>query len=204
MNSKHHGVGLALGREATSAAVRQFQPEVVVLATGSLSVPFSLPAGGRAYSLEEALAHPESLGRNVAFYDTIGEWSALGAIEHFSDIGKKVAVFSPVPAFSWRTTIYSTYANSARLKDKQVQINLMRRIVGFGNSALQVEDTSTGEISERTGFDSLIAVQYNQSDDSLYDALRADGFTTHLVGDALSPRTALEAVYEGHEIGMKI
>ena len=147
---------------------------------------------------------PERLGERVAFYDTIGEWSTLAAIEHFAELGKSVTGFCPVPAFSWRTTIYSTFANARRLRERNVRIALMRRVLAFSNGGLRIEDTSTGEVELLQGFDSVVAVQYNRADDGLYSALRAQGQRGHLIGDARAPRTALEAVYEGHELGMSL
>ena len=199
-----HGVAIALGQVAIPDSVESLAPDAVILATGSDPVPMELPMGGQSLTLDEALEDPDRLGQRVAVYDTIGEWSALGAIEHWTEQGKSVAVFSPVPAFSWRTTIYSTYANSIRLRERQVKIALMRRILGFGNDGLHIEDTSTGERETVSGFDSLVAIQYNVSRDHLYGSLRKLQIPLHLVGDALSPRTALEAVFEGHEIAMAL
>ncbi len=201
---ERHGVTLVLENMAVTEQVVRLAPDVVVLASGSLPVEMALPGGGRTYTLDEALSSPDRLGNRVAFYDTIGEWSTLGAIEHFADLGKLVTVFCPVPAFSWRTTVYSTFANSRRLRARKVRIALMRRVLAFGNEGLRVEDTSTGEAEFLQGFDSLVAVQYNRAADDLYFSLREHGLTVHLVGDALAPRTALEAVYEGHELAMSL
>ena len=199
-----YGVQLALGKKAISDDVVQFSSDTVVLASGSVPVEMPLPEGGRAYTLDDALSSPDRLGERVAFYDTIGEWSTLAAIEHFAELGKSVTVFCPVPAFSWRTTIYSTFANARRLRERNVRIALMRRVLAFSNGGLRIEDTSTGEVELLQGFDSVVAVQYNRADDGLYSALRAQGQRVHLIGDALAPRTALEAVYEGHELGMSL
>ena len=67
-------------------------------------------------------------------------------------------------------------------------------------------DLSTGE--RRTEpFDAVIAPAHGLPRDGLAAALRAriagrnDPPALHLVGDCASPRSALEAVFEGHEIG---
>ena len=199
-----YGVNVGLGRTVHREAVVELSPDVVVLASGAEATPVPLPLGGHAMTLDDALSHPERLGERVAFYDTIGEWSTLSAIEHFADMGKSVVVFVPVPSFAWRTTIYSTYANAVRLRERKVEIALMRRVLGLRNDGLHVEDTSTGEVSKTLGFESLVAVQYNVASDALYGPLRESGLRVHVVGDALAPRTALEAVYEGHELAMTL
>jgi hypothetical protein len=75
---------------------------------------------------------------------------------------------------------------------------------GWENGVLAVEDVSTGEVERLAGFDSLIAVQRGIADDGLYAPLKAAGITPRLVGDCLAPRTALEAVFEGHELGLQL
>ena len=138
------------------------------------------------------------LGERVAFHDLTGEFAALGAIEHFADLGKSVTVFTAVAGFAWRTTIYSSLATRKRLRDKRVRIVPLRAVKGFAEGELIVEDLSIGEIEHLPGFDSLVVAQYNQADDSLYAPLRAAGLAVQMAGDCVAPRTALEAVYEGH------
>jgi hypothetical protein len=80
----------------------------------------------------------------------------------------------------------------------KVRIATLRAVKGFAGGELAVEDTSTGDIERLKGFDSLVVAQYNAADDRLLAPLRAAGLDVTAVGDCLAPRTALEAVYEGH------
>jgi hypothetical protein len=147
--------------------------------------------------MEEALAAPEKLGRRLAFYDLTGDWAALGAIEHLARRGIELTVFTAVAGFAWRTTIYSNLATRKRLRELKVRIATLRAVTGFDGKELVVEDTSTGEL-EKHSFDSLVVAQYNAANDRLLVPLRAAGLQVTAVGDCLAPRTALEAVYEGH------
>jgi dimethylglycine catabolism A len=106
-------------------------------------------------------------------------------------------VFTPVAGFAWRTTIYSSLAARKRLREKRVRIAPLRSVKGFADGELVIEDVSTGEL-DRLHFDSLVVAQYNAAEDRLYGPLRAAGLDVTMVGDCLAPRTALEAVYEGH------
>ena len=47
--------------------------------------------------------------------------------------------------------------------------------------------------------DSVVGADYGDPLDELTAGLRRAGVTVHRVGDAVAARTALEAVYEGHE-----
>jgi NADPH-dependent 2,4-dienoyl-CoA reductase/sulfur reductase-like enzyme len=192
------GVELRLGTAATAASVGALAPEMVLLATGSVPQRLALPLGGTALMLEEALKNPGALGRKVAFHDITGELASLGAVEHFADLGLELTVFTPVAGFAWRTTIYSNLAHRKRLRDRKVRIATLRSVKGFADGVLSVEDTSTGGIERLPGFNSLVAAQYNRAEDVLYAPLRAAGLAVKAIGDCLAPRTALEAVYEGH------
>lgn len=192
------GVEMRLDTTADVALIREFAPDVVLLATGSTPQRFPLPLGGEALTVEEALVRPEALGRHVAFHDLTGEFAALGAIEHLADLGLAVTVFTPIAGFAWRTTIYSNLATRKRLREKKVRIAPLRAVKGFVGGELTLEDTSLGELESLPGFDSLVVAQYNLADDALRAPLRAAGVDVRAVGDCLAPRTALEAVYEGH------
>lgn len=187
------GVEVRYGFAADPEKVKALRPDAVVLATGSTPQRFK-----DALTMEEALAAPEKLGRKAAFYDLTGEWAALGAIEHLAGRGIELTVFTAVAGFAWRTTIYSNLATRKRLRDMKVRIATLRAVKGFAGGELTVEDTSTGELERLKGFDSLVVAQYNAADDRLLAPLRAAGLDVKAVGDCLAPRTALEAVYEGH------
>jgi hypothetical protein len=78
--------------------------------------------------------------------------------------------------------------------------------LAYDGRVLKLEDVSTGEVLEETGFDSVVGAQYGRSDQTLELGLKAvqaqleKGPRWHLAGDCLSPRTAVEAVYEGHAL----
>lgn len=192
------GVEMRLGVAADAAAIRAMAPDLVLLATGSKPQRFPLPLGGSALTVEEILEQPGKRGSRVAFHDLTGEFAALGVIEHLADLGLSVTVFTPVAGFAWRTTIYSNLATRKRLRDKKVRIAPLRAVKGFDGGVLTVEDTSTGELEQLPGFDKLVVAQYNAADDVLYGLLISAGLKVQAVGDCLAPRTALEAVYEGH------
>ena len=79
-----------------------------------------------------------------------------------------------------------------------MRIAPLRAVKGFEGGVLTVEDTSTGELEQLPGFDQLVVAQYNAAEDVLYGQLISAGLKVQAVGDCLAPRTALEAVYEGH------
>jgi len=81
-----------------------------------------------------------------------------------------------------------------------VEIRLLRAGLSFIGNEFAVEDLSTGEI-ECITVDSVIAAGNPVARTDQYGRLAVSGIGVTLVGDCLAPRSALEAVYEGHEVG---
>ncbi|MBV8912959.1 MAG: FAD-dependent oxidoreductase [Acetobacteraceae bacterium] len=199
-----HQVQVELGREMDGAEIAALAADQVVLATGSRPVAVTLPDGTTALTLEQALAAPNELGAHVAVFDETGEWSAVSVIEHLASVVDRVSVITPLAAFGWRTTIYSSYATRKRLRDRRVKLLLLRRPVSFRDGTLELEDQSTGDIEALEGVDILVGARYGVATDGLRAELNRLGVNSVMVGDCLAPRTALEAVFEGHEAARRL
>jgi hypothetical protein len=85
-----------------------------------------------------------------------------------------------------------------------VKVATLRKVLSFDGALLEVEDLSCGEIERLAGFDAVVLAQYNAVADELRAPLARAGIPLKLAGDCLAPRTALEAVYEGHELARSI
>ena len=192
------GVSVIFNRDADAANVKAFGADRVILATGSTTTAMPIAGNGPVFTLPDALRDPDKLGASIAVFDRTGEWGTLAALEHFADLGKAVTLFVPAANYAWRTTIYSTLANSRRLRERKVRIATLRAVRAFDAGTLEVEDLSTGEIARLSGFSALVAVDHNSADQTLYLALRRAGVPVVQAGDNNAPRTALEAVYQGH------
>ncbi|SFI61550.1 FAD-dependent oxidoreductase [Albimonas pacifica] len=198
------GVTVALNRRADAEAIRAFAADRVLLATGSTPARPALPGGARVFSPTEALADPDALGPRLAFVDLTGEWTALSVIERLADLGKSVTVLTAPAAFAWRTTIYSTLATTRRLREAGVRIRTMRRATDWDGRTLALEDLSSGEAEALENLSSVVVADHAASDQSLWLALRGEGLPVVQIGDAVAPRTAVEAVYSGHKAAREI
>lgn len=199
-----HGVHVETGLTGTAEAIAAFGADLVLLATGSVDAPPPFPEKGLSLTLEEAIERPERAGSRVAVYDLTGEFATLSLVEYLADLGRSVTVFTPASAFAWRTTIYSTLGTLKRLRDRKVRIALLRKVHRWDGALLAVEDVSTGEVEEVPGFTGLVVARHRTARDSLLADLKARGVRVRAIGDCLAPRTALEAVYQGHEAARAI
>lgn len=195
------GVAIQCGVEATAERVERFGADAVVLATGATPKPLALPGAGHVFTPWEALQHPERLGQRVAFIEGDGNWQAVATAEHLADLGKRVTLISAQAGFGARITIYSLLAVRHRFREKGIRLLLLRTPRALQGTTLILEELSLGEDERLEGVDSVVAALGGVAQDGLYHELRGRVPELRLVGDAVAPRTALEAIYEGHEAG---
>ncbi len=196
-------VDVKLGMEASVDAIAASGADVVILATGATPVAMTLPDGTRALTLDEA-AVGDFVGRGIAVYDETGDWGTLGLVEHLAETGARVTLVTPLAGALWRTTIYSNTLTFSRWRDKRIRIRTLRRPLSFADGTLLLEDTSCGETDALEGIDAIVACVPAVANHPLESLLAKAGVENWLIGDALAPRNALEAVFEGHRAGRSL
>ena len=192
------GVHVQTNRRATADAILAGNFDAVVIATGA--TPTSMPG---ALTMEAALANPEALGDHVTFEDRLGSFAIAGFIEWLAATGRKVTILAPTGTPAWLVNIYSSFAWRARLRDKSVRILPLHTAVSLTDGTLHLRELSTGEPVTIKGVTALIAPTHATPDDALAAALQGH-IETHLAGDAAAARSALEAIFEGHETGRSL
>jgi hypothetical protein len=194
------GVAVVLGRRATAADIVAFGADRVILATGAHAAAMAL-ATGVALTMEQALADEAALGAHVAVQDNTGSWAIAGLVEYLAGTGRRVTVLAPSGVPFAQVNIYSGYAFRQRLKERRVRIMPLHTAVALAGTTLRLTELSTGDEVFLDGVDALIAPTHAIPDDGLAGELAALGGRVWSVGDCVAARSALEAVYEGHEAG---
>jgi 2,4-dienoyl-CoA reductase-like NADH-dependent reductase (Old Yellow Enzyme family) len=203
------GVTLRLSTAATPEAILDHGADLVLLATGAEPEGTAFPGGGEGLSLDAALAEPEALPQSVVVQDLVGSFALAGFVEWLADTGRRVLLVAPTGTPGWQVNIYSSYAWRHRLTEKGVQILALHAISAWdaARGLLRLTDLSTGAESERRDIGAVVAPGHGRPRDSLAAGIAALAAARNrapelrLIGDAASPRSALEAVFEGHEAG---
>jgi 2,4-dienoyl-CoA reductase-like NADH-dependent reductase (Old Yellow Enzyme family) len=202
------GVVVRLGHRADAQAVLDAAPDAVVLALGAEPAGIAFPGGGLGLTMEQALAAPDALPRRVAVQDALGSFALAGFVEWLAGTGREVTLIAPTGTPGWQVNIYSSFAWRQRLRQAGVRILALHAIHAWhGPGSAMLADLSTGAIEPCEDFEAVVAPAHGLPRDGLVAELRAmlAGHNAtpalHLVGDCASPRSALEAVFEGHEIG---
>ncbi len=200
------GVAVSLSHEADAARIAAHAPDAVILATGAAAASQPIDGGGPILTMRQALADPAALPNAVAVIDTLGSWALAGFVEWLAGTGRRVTLVAPTGTPGWQVNIYSSYAWRDRLRRLGVRIIGLHAPRHFDGTALALTDLSTGAPGEALRVDAVVAPAHGTPNDALAAALRARNaaIEVHLVGDCASPRSALEAVFEGHAAGRAV
>ncbi len=175
----------------------------VVLATGSRPRQVAFPEGGSGLTLADALTADFQPSQRIVMYDLLGDWASISVVEHLADLGLDVTYVTPVAGYAWKVSRYSKTALTARLREAEVSIRPLREARSFDGTEFVVEDLTTGS-RENIPANVVIAAGNPSANSELFAQLNERRTFVTLVGDAVAPRTALEAVFEGHEVGRAI
>ena len=103
--------------------------------------------------------------------------------------------------YGGRITIYSMLAVRQRFREKKIRVMPLRSPRAMEGRTLLLEDLSTGDMDRLDDVDAIVAAAGGIAEDRLYGELRGQVTDLRMVGDCVAPRTALEAIYEGHAAG---
>ena len=197
-------VQIECGVHATADRIVTFGPDAVVLATGARPKTVSIPGASRVLTVDEALLEPDQVGDRVAVIEADGNWPGVAAAEHFTDRGKTVTLITGGAGYGGRITIYSMLAVRQRFRDKRIAVRPLRTVRAVEGRVLVLEDVSTGDLERLEGIDTIVAAAGGVVEDGLSRELRGRVSALHMVGDCVAPRTALEAIFEGHAAGRAV
>ncbi|RTL69681.1 MAG: FAD-dependent oxidoreductase [Pseudonocardiaceae bacterium] len=203
------GVEVVTGHRVTPAEVVDGGWDDVVLATGSRPARRELPGGPRVvdtWTAVEIVEAEQAPTGAVLVLDDDGGWPGASLAERFARRGAQVHLASPSAPLSPKITTYSKLALVPRLSDLGVHVHLMCTPEAAGPDAVDLVEVVGGARTRVEGVTLVVDAGSGSADDDLHRALDTlvgggPGPRLHLAGDANSPRTALEAVYEGRLAG---
>ena len=197
------GITIELGKEFTVDMLDSEKPDAVIVATGG--VPFfphwkGIKDSG-ALSVDDALL---SGGENVGKRVLVVGGGGVGAetADFLSEMGKKVTLVEMLEGIASDLVTHLQHYLLKRLAEKRVTILTSTKVKELGECYAVVEDAS-GE-KRIDGFDSIVLALGSTPDDRIAMSLEGKVPELYVIGDASQPREALEAVYEGEEVALKI
>jgi NADH dehydrogenase FAD-containing subunit len=117
-------------------------------------------------------------------------------------MGKEVTLIEMLEEIASDLVTHLKYYLSQRLAEKGVTLLTSTKVKELGKHYVLVENSSGTRKIE--GFDTIVLALGSKSDDRIAKDLEGKVPALYVIGDASEPREALEAVYEGEEIAIKI
>jgi len=200
---KRLGIPIKLGKEGTVANIRQYQPDVVILAMGAR--PRTLKAVSRSkknvFSAEDVLSGGvKNLVSPVCIIGggSVGlETAALSRI-----YGHDVTVVEMLQGLGLDMGKINRAFWVDKISELEITIHTGCKVIGFKNNALQVAIKRTKKTLGPYA-SCVVAVGY-ESNNALIQALEKERkdlpFKIHSIGDCVSPRNALHAIHEGFAV----
>lgn len=203
---RESGIELRLDTMADEQMVVAEQWHHVIIATGS--TPSQRFSDNRVNALTiwdaaDVASGRRSLGTgDIVVVDDEGGWTGASLSESLARLGRTVHIVS-AGGLASRITTYSRLALLPRLRDLGVKVHLMCSATVTGDGEVTVTHTFNADSTRLSGVTAIVDAGPTVASDALYRSLDLHEPTTdlHIIGDANSPRTALEAVYEGRVSG---
>ncbi|WP_439588993.1 FAD-dependent oxidoreductase [Hydrogenophaga sp.] len=209
-------VTIETGKTATADDVAAFGADEVIIATGARwqtsgfstfrpdrdAIPQA--AGARVVDPLSALADPASCGAKVVVVDDNGDYLPLGLARLLAGSGRQV-------------TVVTSDAMAGRKLEATLDWPwIMPRVVAAGvqvRTSTFVERIGAGEVELRSALggapeviaaDTVVLSMMRESEDGLYQQLKARGVAVRRIGDAVAPREVDDAVLEGFREGLAV
>lgn len=197
------GVTCLLRQRVDEELLKQQDPDAIVLATGA--GPRRLAperAGSPVLDPWQVLNGSNAVGKNVVIADWKGDWIGFGLAEKLARQGHSVRFVTTAAIAGQSMQSYLRDQWMGILSGLGVPVATYHRFYAMQDGTAYFQHTVTEAALEIAGVDTVIASIGHESTEPLdLGGFRAQLFT---VGDALVPRTAEEAIYEGFEAGRTI
>ncbi|MCX7911931.1 MAG: mycofactocin system FadH/OYE family oxidoreductase 2 [Dehalococcoidales bacterium] len=200
-------VRIVLNQEVTAEFVLAQGVDVVIVATGALPKPCTLPGGDgpRVYNVWQVLTGNADVGRSVLFIDNDGHHQATATAEFLADRGVKVHIVTNSPTIgSDLGPCQDQYLTHQRLVRKGVTFTPDFAVTEIQGTVVKGLNFYSNEWHTFDGFDSVVYAMGNRAEDSLYKALKGRVKELYRIGDCVAPRKIDMAVLEGDRIARAI
>jgi pyruvate/2-oxoglutarate dehydrogenase complex dihydrolipoamide dehydrogenase (E3) component len=195
---------VTLGAPVSDGDLEEIGPDFVVLATGARPDGLSacdVTGGGSIVSSVDALVH--EVADDVLVYDGTGTTEAALVAEALAERGQRVTFVT------WFETVAPWAGPLHRYEIGRIMRRQMSRVITDvrvtrldPKRATILDHDGTG--SEQLQFGTFVAVTPRLPNLELVEHLRRRAIPFRLAGDALAPRTALQAFKEGEEAVLAI
>jgi 2,4-dienoyl-CoA reductase-like NADH-dependent reductase (Old Yellow Enzyme family)/thioredoxin reductase len=181
-------------------------PDVVLIATGATPYRPDFAQEGALQVLDawQVLRGQGTVGQSVVVIDWRADWIGIGIAEHLAQQGRSVRLAVTGIAAGEALPWYVRDMSAAGLHKLGVKVLPYMRLYGSDSDSVYLQHVSSGEAVVIDKVDTLVLCTGHTPLDELSDSIADLDIEVRVIGDAASPRTAEEAVYEGLAVAAEI
>jgi 2,4-dienoyl-CoA reductase-like NADH-dependent reductase (Old Yellow Enzyme family)/thioredoxin reductase len=204
------GVDVHLNTEATVDTVKKENPDVVVVATGSVPRPCPYDVKGVdqanvVNNVRDVLTGKVEVGQNVVIIDSQPHLQGLTTADFLVQQGKKVEVVTEDPVAQATKLDSPTRATLLmRLGTAGVKVSPNMMPLEISGNTVKVIDVYSGQTRDIEGVDTVILSYGGLENNKLYYDLKGQVKELYAVGDCKGVRKIMWAVQEGAKVGRVI
>jgi 2,4-dienoyl-CoA reductase-like NADH-dependent reductase (Old Yellow Enzyme family) len=193
------GVQVHKGTRVDAAMIVAAAPDAALIATGAKPYLPEFPREGALQIVDawEVLRARVEVGQSVVIVDWRADWIGIGIAEHLAKLGRSVRLAVGSIVAGETLPFYVRDDAAATLHKLGVKVLPYMRLYGSDSDSVYLQHVSSGEAVVIDKVDTLVLCTGHAPVEELSEALEGSNFDVRVIGDAASPRTAEEAVYEG-------
>ena len=197
---KYH-VHFHLNVDAGVDTVRELDPEVVVVATGSIPL---FPAVPGIQNKIVVSAHDIFTTKQLSRKNSVvvgGGATGCEVALYLAESGSPVTIIEALPRIGTALESVTRKVLLATLQDQgvEIQTGFNLKLIKNGGIVMNGNNRELFIKAER-----VVMATGCRTDDAFYNEIKDLGYETHRIGDCLEPRNAKAAIYEGAVIGRSI
>jgi 2,4-dienoyl-CoA reductase-like NADH-dependent reductase (Old Yellow Enzyme family)/thioredoxin reductase len=192
---RRSGADIRCGFEATVETIIDFEPDHVVVATGSRPTKPPIPGLKETLTAGQLLAGDSDVGHRVLILG--GGLVGIEMAEHLGRAGHEVVVVELLEEIARDMETVTRKMTLSRLQMLPVTIHTETRLVRMDGDEAIVSSADNGAERSIGHFDSVLVAIGHEASDALSEELAAAGLPVTVIGDAREPRQIFDATQEG-------
>jgi thioredoxin reductase len=200
-------VEIVLNREVTADFVLEKNPDVVIIATGSVPKPCPLPGGDGPgiFNVWQALTNEPAVGKRVLFIDNDGHHQATATAELLAERGRRVHIVTSSPTIASELgPSQDAYLAHQRLAQKGVTFTPDFAVTEINGLEVKGLNYYSNEWMTFADNDAIVYAMGNNVEDGLYKALKGRVKELYRIGNCVAPRKIDMAILEGDKVARMI
>lgn len=200
------GVDIHLNTEVAEELTTKENPDAVVIATGSSPMRPSIPGATDESLIDErsVLLGKARVGQKVVVLDGEGHMAGCSTADFLAEQGKEVYILAKEYMVGDAIDDYTRVLLYCRLLEKGVVFMPLTWIRAISDGAVITYNTFTSQEGRIEGVDTVVHAVGSIANDQLYRALKGKFKEVYAVGDCVTPREVMHAIYEGSKVGREL